>query len=212
MIGQEPSTGQTRRRQAADERQAARRRDIVDASAGLFQSRGYYATTVGDIADQVGMSKPAIYHYFRSKEEILVYIHEMIAQRLLDDHQRVRAERPDPVERLRALCESFFAVMTDLQPHVRTFFSFFGEIEGSNREQIESRRRELSDMVEGVVSECIASGRFRDVDPRLAMLVITGVFNWAPNWYHPGGPTSGPELADFIFEIFLNGLRAPGAT
>lgn len=202
------SDGPTRRRRAADERQAIRRREIVDASATLFQTRGYYATSVGDIADQVGMSKPAIYHYFRSKEEILVYIHEMIAERLLGDHHKVRSECADPVDRLRALCESFFAVMTDLQPHVRTFFAFFGEIEGGHRERIEGRRRELSEMVERAITDCIDDGQFRTVDPRLAMLAITGVFNWAPNWYHPNGRTSGEELADSIFEIFLNGLKA----
>ena len=148
MVPSEATAGRTKRREAADSRQAARRRDIVDAAAVLFQSRGYYATSVGDIADQVGMSKPTIYHYFRSKEEILVYIHDMIADRLLADHERVKQELDNPIDRLRALCESFFAVMTDLQPHVRTFFTFFGEVEGGNRQQIEFRRQTLSDMVE----------------------------------------------------------------
>ena len=201
------SEGQKKRRAAADSRQAARRREIVDAAAELFQSRGYYATSVGDIVDQVGMSKPTIYHYFRSKEEILVYIHELIADRLLTDFAKVKEERVDPIDRLRAIFESFFAVMTDLRPHVRTFFTFFGEVEGANRDQIESRRQDLSAMVEGAIKECIDAGSFRNVDARLAMLVITGVFNWAPQWYNPAGPIPADQLSLIIFDIFLTGLQ-----
>lgn len=200
------SAGKTKRRIAANARQESRRREIVDAAATLFQARGYHATSVGDIADEAGISKPTIYHYFDSKEEILVFIHELIAERLLNDYRKTIEELEDPLDRLRAVCESFFAVMSDLQPHVRTFFASFGEIGGEHRERVEARRLELSQMVEGVITDCVSSGGFREVDPRLTMLIITGVFNWAPNWYNPAGRTAGSKLADLVFDIFVNGL------
>lgn len=202
----EEPAGRTKRRIAASVRQESRRREIVDAAATLFQARGYHATSVGDIAEAAGISKATIYHYFESKDDILVFIHELIAERLLNDYNTAAQELQDPLDRLRAICESFFAVMSDLQPHVRTFFASFGEIGGKHREGIEARRLELSQMVEGAIADCVSAGSFREVDPRLTMLVITGVFNWAPNWYNPGGRTAGTQLAEFVFDIFVNGL------
>ena len=205
-ISLDETPSQSKRRIAANARQKTRRREIADAAAMIFQTYGYHATSVGDIADEAGISKPMIYHYFESKEDILVYIHELIAERLVDDNKRASVELDDPLDRLRALCESFFVIFLDLQPHIKTFFASFGQVGGEQRARIEARRLELSTLVEEVIADCVASGSFREVDPRVTMLLITGVFNWAPNWYNPAGSTSPSQMAEFVFDIIVKGL------
>lgn len=180
----------------------------MDGAAELFEERGYAETSVGEIAERVGISKPTLYHYFLSKEEVLYEIHETFTRRILERHGRDRAESDDPVELLHRLCRSFFLVMREDRAHVRTFFSYFGELSGQYRAAILERRRQLSELIEGLIAVGVSVGAFRDVDPRLAMLLLTGVFNWAPNWYRPDGPLSPEELADFVFDVFVRGVEA----
>jgi AcrR family transcriptional regulator len=54
----------------------SRREQIVAAAARLFEENGYHTTNVAEVAEAAGISKPTLYHYFKSKEEILFEIHE----------------------------------------------------------------------------------------------------------------------------------------
>ena len=64
--------------------------------------------------------------------------------------------------------------------------------------------------MESLIARSVAAGKLRDVDARLAMLCISGIFNWAPYWYRPRRGGKGPrELADFVFELVVDGLRPP---
>src|SRR5204863_3843880 len=101
------------RTRRALENRKVRRAEIMRRSAELFESKGYYETSVGDIAEHVGVSKPTIYHYFSSKEEILFAIHDAWTAQLLAEHDAARARTDDPLEQLHALFASFFPVMND---------------------------------------------------------------------------------------------------
>ena len=53
----------------------AQRRRVLAESAAIFSRRGFRATSMNEIAAAVGLSKPTLYHYFRSKEELLVRLY-----------------------------------------------------------------------------------------------------------------------------------------
>jgi TetR/AcrR family transcriptional regulator, cholesterol catabolism regulator len=177
-------------------------------AAQLFEKNGYSQTSVGDIAEEVGMSKPTIYHYFHSKEEILYSIHDTWTARLLREHEETCARIDDPLEQLHELFVSFLTVTKERRAQVRVFFAHFDELKGDYRKRIEERRQELSDTMESLIARSISAGKLRDVDARLAMLCISGIFNWAPYWYRPRGGKTPRELADFVFELVIDGLRA----
>jgi AcrR family transcriptional regulator len=206
-ISSDTSTRMSRKHRAA-QRQALKRADIVDAAAQLFEARGYFTTSVGDIAQQVGIEKPTLYHYFKSKEQILYEIHESFASQIVDAHKAAVAQTDDPLEQLEAIFLSFFKVMQEKRAHVRTFFFYFDELKnGVYRNKINRRRQQLSDLVQGAIEECIQAGIFRPMNPRLAMLVVTGIFNWAPQWYNPSGPMQPKELTAFVSDIVLGGMQ-----
>jgi AcrR family transcriptional regulator len=197
------------RKHRAAERQALKRADIVDAAAQLFEARGYFTTSVGDIAQQVGIEKPTLYHYFTSKEQILYEIHESFASQIVEAHKAALEKTDDPQEQLNAIFASFFKLMRDKRAHVRTFFFYFDELKnGVYRNKINRRRQQLSDLVQGAIENCIRAGVFRPINARLTMLIITGAFNWAPQWYDPSGPMEPGELAAFATDIFVRGLQS----
>ncbi len=97
----------TRRKQLAEQRREVRREEIMKRAAQLFEKNGYSQTSVGDIAQDVGMSKPTIYHYFHSKEEILYTIHDTWTAWLLSQHAETCERIDDPLEQLHELFVAF---------------------------------------------------------------------------------------------------------
>lgn len=199
------STTTNRKRQAIVNRER-RRAEISRGAAELFAERGYFETAVGDIAEHCEMSKATLYHYFSSKEEILYAMHESLATRILEAAEATAAVTDDPLEQIAEMCRTFFDVTHRDQAQVRAFFSFFGELKGEYRERIDARRQELSALLEAMFRCAVETGAIRPVEPRIAMLVFAGVFNWAPHWYRPGGAMRPDELADFVFHTFMDGL------
>src|SRR5690606_12848613 len=73
------------------DKSAARRRDILRAAARVFTANGYFATTMDQIAQELGLTKGVVYYYFRSKEEILFEIVSTAITRAQENLDRVLA-------------------------------------------------------------------------------------------------------------------------
>ena len=63
---------------------------ILDAAAALFAEKGYQSTTLQDIIDATGLSKGAVYHHFRSKEEIARELGDRVGDAMWEPLRRVR--------------------------------------------------------------------------------------------------------------------------
>src|ERR1700753_2024702 len=84
----------------------AQRARVTALSAGIFSRRGFRATSMNEIAAAVGLSKPTLYHYFRSKEELLVRIYSDVLDESLASARRTVTAAPGPLEAIRALIAS----------------------------------------------------------------------------------------------------------
>jgi AcrR family transcriptional regulator len=84
-------------------RSSARREELISVAATLFASRGYYAVTVDDIGDAVGLTGPALYRHFSGKEALLVAVFDQIVEQLRDRIREVVSEATDPVSALLAI-------------------------------------------------------------------------------------------------------------
>jgi AcrR family transcriptional regulator len=94
-VGKRPT--QTRRRTSV------RRQELITAAARLFASRGYYAVTVDDIGEALGLSGPALYRHFPSKEALLVAVFDQVIENQRDQIRGVLAEASDPPAALEAM-------------------------------------------------------------------------------------------------------------
>ena len=83
------------------ERTADRRRDLLDAATRVFARKGFHASRVGDIAEEAGVAHGLLYHYFRSKEEVLETIFRETWGLLVADTQRIEASGVPLREQLR---------------------------------------------------------------------------------------------------------------
>jgi len=186
------------------------REQLIDIAAKMFDQKGYAQTGIGDIAQEIGLGRSAVYHYFRSKEEILAALVE--AEALTPSHQlQELIDNTDltPTERLRRAIVD--GIVRRLSSGSR--FILFSRLEAQIPEHLgglyNQSRRQIYDFYVRCISEGIRAGEFRDVDPKIAAFAVIGMANWTSRWYSPAGPKTPREIAEIIADIAMQGLRAP---
>ena len=188
-------------------RRASRKAQILDVSTALFHERGYHATSLDDIADRIGFTKPAIYHYFRSKEDILFAIVDEIVDRGLERLTAVADKRISAAERMHELLvENTRVILQNIDANT-VFYNERGLLSPEREEAIREREREYTRVVRRIYSDGVEAGEFIDVDPAVATNTLLGASIWAYRWFDPGGRLSLGQVADEIATLLLNGYR-----
>jgi TetR/AcrR family transcriptional regulator, cholesterol catabolism regulator len=188
-----------------------KRLQIIERCAELFDSGGYHRATMQLLADEVGLGKPTLYHYFKSKSEILYAIHQMHIAALIDglDSDQRRGSSPEDL-----LVHAAHDILDEIANHpgyVRAFFEHYGELDGAKRSDIRARRLEYFEKICGIIKAGITAGLFRKCDVELTAYGFLGIFSWAYQWYPSiADRTPTKKLAETLCATFLQGLRKPG--
>ena len=181
---------------------------ILDVAVAAFNQYGYDATSMGVLADRLGLSKSAIYHHFASKDEIL--------ERALDDALSALegvlgdtgATQGRAADRLEAVLAGAVHVLVSKLPSVTLLLRVRGNTEVERRAL--ARRRGFDRAVTSLVEEAQAEGGLRsDIDPSVVARLTFGMINSIVEWYRPGGKEDADRLAGDVIAIALDGLRMP---
>jgi AcrR family transcriptional regulator len=176
----------------------ARRSELLAVAADLFAAQGFEATTLVDIAKASGLKKASLYHYFSSKQSMLVAVlAEGIDELLGTAASAVTIE--NPAERLDALLRAHLQNFEHKLAHVSVFLL---ERRVMEREPANSRdakrylkqRRAYDQMFVDCIRDGQASGDFRDGDPVVLAYGLLGMLNWMVQWYQPRGRLSMDEI------------------
>jgi AcrR family transcriptional regulator len=180
--------------------------EIALAAVKLFEQKGYHATSVQDIADEVGLQKGSLYHYIHSKEDLLLQIaHQAITEfnqrleHILTMNIPAREKLVQAVENHLTVSVSNLQTTTVL---LREAFSL-----GEHQHQvIQELTDKYVDLWTQILEEGNASGEFCVKNPKIAALAILGSCNWVYRWYKPDGQMSAREVAEVFSDLFLHGL------
>ncbi len=183
------------------------REQIVARAAALFAHRGYTATSMNDVAEACGVSKPALYHYVRDKHQLLAEIAETHIARLLALVAEVDAAMPAPEERLRQLIAAFLAAYAGSQAEHRVLTEDVRFLAPAEKKRVlGGQRRVVAAFAEAIVAirpELAAAS----LQKPLAMLLF-GMMNWMFTWLQPKGELSHADLAPVVADLFFGGVGA----
>jgi TetR/AcrR family transcriptional regulator, cholesterol catabolism regulator len=171
-------------RKATVERQASRREEILDVAARLFQN-GYLATSLDDVAAEIGITRPALYYYFRSKEDILAAIYERAVGALIDRASLILAEKLPPDVLLCRLVEAHVRTMLKERPIVRVFFQEKHSLGEEAARSVKAKEVAFTKMLAATIRSGQKSGVFRPGNPALVVNAILGMLIWLYQWYRP---------------------------
>ncbi|MCW2850162.1 MAG: transcriptional regulator, TetR family [Marmoricola sp.] len=186
-----------------------RRDQVVAAAAELFDSAGYTGVTMGDIAQQVGVAKPTLYHYFDSKDDILLAIHEEFIDLLIGRHDERRLGGLPPEKLLQEAMGDILELMETHRGHVRVFFEHHRELPAEARVAIRTKRDHYERTIQALFEEAADSGAFVAQDSRLSALAMFGMCNWAYQWYRPGGTLTPRQVARRFWRLLICGVGSP---
>lgn len=182
---------------------------ILDVAAEVFARGGYDGSSLAELAQACNMTKPAIYHYYRSKQDILDALIMRTLEGLL---AHGRAELGPPGDAAGDLKRLMIAHARYFDANFHAFsamLSGFGSM--ATRLQAQDARRvrgEYEEMIRDCIRRAIAEGSFREVDVADAGRAILSLLNWMGRWYRPDGPRRAEEFAADYYEMFVRGLHA----
>jgi len=171
-------------------RQDNRRQQLLDAAARRFCAFGYDATSMRDIAGDVGMHAGSMYYHFPSKEELLVAVHEEGIRRVSAAVETAIASEREPWRRLEAFAAAHLGVLLDGGDYAQVVIRELPR----EPERVRHGLVRLRDRYESLAARLVeALPLAAGVDRRALRLLLMGALNWSQTWYRPGGQT--PEAA-----------------
>lgn len=189
-----------------DEQFQLKREALLSMAVRLFNERGYGATSLADIADQLHVTKPALYYYVSGKEEILLECQRRGTARFDEAIGADERHTGTGLERFRDFIARYVdAVTTDYAAClIRSGPDALGP---QGRAEILRGRRKLEQTLEGILRQGIADGSIASCDTKMAAFTIFGALHWLCFWYREDGPLTRAEIAERMIALFTRGLE-----
>lgn len=188
--------------------------EIISKAAELFSSKGYHATSMLDIADAVGLNKATLYHYFPSKEAILLRITGDIRPALTPAIEAIVNSAQPARDKLRHIITHHVEFIGKHIGPMRVLLLDYRHLSQEANATLTVSRRAYLDLFVRVLREGVNAGEFRQIDPQIAALSILGMCNWMSVWFRPDGRLDAAAIAEQMATLVLQGLdnretRAP---
>ncbi len=184
---------------------STRRSELTRQAARLFAERGYHGTSIGDLAEAMGVQKASLYAHIASKQELLYSSMREGA----DAFHRALDEIPDHLpatDKIRRALRAHLRVVAQQLDVATVFVQEWKYLEGERRDEIVAERRRYEERIRALFREGRELGELRsDLDDATAALLVLSAANWAYTWLQPERDTD--ELADRFYALLLDGVR-----
>ncbi|MGE0846056.1 MAG: TetR/AcrR family transcriptional regulator [Flavobacteriaceae bacterium] len=189
------------------EQRKLKREALLREAAAAFNRRGFHATSLDDLASNLGVTKAALYYYFPNKQKLLLACIERVMEAAFRSMERARKEGVTGREKLHlslryylqeiidelsccvVITEERSLLPEDLAPHI------------AMRDRYEKALREF--VLMGIEDGSIAPG-----DPKLIVFTLLGAVNWVPKWFSQNGEWSSNQVATAMTELLDRAIAA----
>ncbi|KAB2384832.1 TetR/AcrR family transcriptional regulator [Actinomadura montaniterrae] len=214
---QKPTSARGRRSAAGSDARgkSGTRRDLVEGriieeAERLFAEKGFAATSLQDIADAAGMTRPAIYHYVRSKDDLLARLVQELTWTSAEELRQVSSDAASSaVTRLHGMVKLLATRLTTHPERFQLMIRSEPELPAELASVYAQGRRNVLREFIGVIDEGVRDGSLRPVDTRAAALAIIGMCNWLAWWYKAGRDDPEKVTAQ-IADMAVASLQQPG--
>jgi AcrR family transcriptional regulator len=184
-----------------------KKREILQAASRVFRRRGLQSTGMRDIATELNMAVGNLYYYFKDKEALLAFVQEDTLEALLELADRVRNQKLRANGRLFMLIEEHVVLLNEEIPGSLAHL----EVEALTepwRRRVQDRRDAYERAFREILEEGMATGIFRQTDPKVSAMAILGAVNWTVKWFRPDGGKTAREIGRECAELLVRGVAA----
>lgn len=184
---------------------AWKRHAVILAAARAFAARGYHNTSLDDLAAALNVTKPTIYSYVDSKEELLFECFRQGVDQILAGFTEAETHGGTARERLMTVARHYAIAVTG------DFGWCMVRLEEENLEKnmsakIKTLKSEVDQGLRKLIRQGVADGSIRASDPKMTAFALAGALNWIAHWHRANDALSPEEIANRVLEIFELGL------
>src|ERR671933_2868136 len=184
---------------------ASRREELTREAARLFAEKGYHGTSIGELAEALGVQKGSLYAHIASKQDLLYETMRDGAAAFHGALDGIPDELP-ATEKIRLALRAHLRVVAEQLDVATVFVREWRYLTGERREVFVGERRRYEERFRALFREGPELGFLRtDLDDATVTLLALSAANWAYTWLRPGDETD--ELADRFFDVLLDGIR-----
>ena len=188
------------RRPALRERYDRKQQQVVTEAARVFAEQGYDQTTMQELSGAVGIAAGGLYHYFGSKEQLLIRICDELMNPLLAQARELLDSGEAPEDQLRELIALWVEHVVAHRDHMLVFQQERHVIEhGAQWKGVRDDRKAFERLVEQALGRVDINAD----DPRLALSALLGMVNHTAQWFRPRGRLTAREVADGYADLLL---------
>lgn len=210
----ERSSRRTNQTSKASTSRSDTRERLLGAAIELFGSRGFDATSMKDIANEVGIKAPAVYNHYKSKEDLLA---EAVAEALSAFNDAIAAAdspRASPLERLQSIITAHIMYQINhsriAQANDRLLESgILSKLDPSVRHRVKGMMREHLDRLTNIVEAIPSPATSSPPEARLTALAIITMCDNVLNWYRPSGSYTPEKICKHFYRLVQNMLLGP---
>lgn len=188
-------------------RDRERKRDaVIMTAARAFRERGYHNTSLDDIASELNVTKPTVYHYVENKEQLLFECFRAGLKLIMDGIQEQRESATTGRERLAAVITRYAEAIT----------SDFGwcMVQAENQDlspamsrKVKLLKSEIDQGLRSLIRAGVEDGSIRPCDEKMTAFALAGALNWIAHWYRSDDQFAAAEIAQRFIELFELGLQ-----
>ena len=184
---------------------SSRRSELTRQAARLFAEKGYHGTSIGDLAQAMGVQKGSLYAHIDSKQDLL---YETMRDGAAAFHGALDAipEHLPATEKIRLALRAHLRIVAEQLEVATVFVQEWRYLEGERREEILAERRRYEERIRDFFREGRELSELRsDLDESAAALLFLSAANWAYTWLQPGRDTD--QIADRFYALLIDGIR-----
>jgi len=185
---------------------------ILRSAARIFAEKSYHSTSMRDISRATNVSLAGLYHYCKSKEELLFLIQDNCFGRVLERLEQRLLEVEDPVAKLGIFIENHLSFFAANMSEMKVLSHEAESLQGDLYTHVSTRKDNYTKLARQILRELQESQESKQqIDLTVATYALFGMMNWIYNWYDPHGKLKVSDLADNLLKLFLNGFLANGS-
>lgn len=192
--------------QNRDEQFEMKRQVVLRTAARTYSKRGFYETTLADIAEELNVSKPTLYYYFKNKDEILFECHRLAIEAITNHDTPMPSAQEAPArERLEEFLRRYVRMVVD---DFGTCLVMTGTnaLEPENRGTVIKGRRQIDTMLREILEQGLADGTLDCPDVKVTAMFVFGAMNWIPRWYHADGAMTLDEVTERLIAFVMRAV------
>lgn len=182
---------------------------IIDNAQAIFANRGFFKTTVEDIAQATGVAKGTIYLYFKDKQELYTATIDAHFSRVLSILTEIEARKVPAADKMRRIAVQFATYMNTLKATYMLYSFESITVTGKALKHMHSiigaRITEMTDIISRIVKQGIENGEFRNVDPKVVAFYFLNTIRTM--FFSHFDTVSSSIRTDTVLELFFEGLK-----